>query len=711
MKKCFLTFLICFFFLIWSCAVFDSSDTDDASSITSDSSFIENALPQKALLKLAFAETSSRTVLPNVQFSSFTLKGKLDTDINEVVLAQAETKTEMCSKTIEIMLGTWTFTMTAEIADMDAVVEGVTEFSDTQTVDIKSGVETISFYLTPFSKNGINIEKGSLNITIALAADTNTPGEAQAFLYKTGESTPVATKNFESLAENRSLNFAVTNLEEGTYSVNIDFFTTDGTNKIRQNSWQALARITSGLNSICSVKNFSLNEVYSINYENITTDDISDGTVLPTKYSRYSVVPVPACDRANEFFLGWYKTEDFSDTKLTESIPANTQVGDLKLYARFVKPLVYVKNGGLAANEGLTESTAVSSISEAAGVIDYLYSIKEQKYSYTIKICGEVLGLQTISDESFSSAKIQSIIIEGNTDNARDSLNGTGSTGSVLTINTEIPVTIKDLKLTGGSSTNGGGVNLVKGTLLLTDGAKITGNSAAEDGGGVYLSDADCVLKVSGTPFVNGNIKTGTTTASNVYLPDDKTITVTGALFKGTERAKIGVTTETAPVIGTSITFTSGYGYKTGGFNAGKVPGYYFTGDDSGICYDITSGEGILSVSGGTIETESLYGDISFTADKIKIKPSASNKTITFTAKETVGAQTNKITIGTGEDEINCTYKIFCLSEEVPETMYTVSGEKVTLGSSMPQETYIVYVTGIYKGSTYSTAFEIELKP
>lgn len=710
-------FTFIFFILISICSCADVNSPDgnysngqENSTAINDSSSTGENVPQKIRLKIEFAETQSRTVLPNIKFSSFTLKGKFGTDGAEVTLAQTSTKSEMCAQTIEILTGTWTFTMIAEIADMKAVVDGVTQFAETKTIIVGSGTGSISFDLEPVTANGTKIEKGGLDITIGLASRVKTPGEAKASLFKDGEAEPIASKSFSALAAGSSINFAVTNLEEGTYSVDVDFFTTDGTNSIRQNTWKAYARISRGLKSICTVSNFDLNEIYSIEYKNIVIpDDITDGTVLPTKYSRFSTVPIPECDRANEFFLGWYRNEDFSGAKITEAIPANSQVGDCKLYAWFVKPMIYVKNGGLSTNNGLTEATAVSSISDAAGVIDYLYGVKSQKYPYTIKISGAVSGLQSITDTAFSSSKVESITIEGNTGNTADSLSGSGSTGSVLTIDTAIPVTIKNLSITGGSAENGGGVNITKGTLSLASGAKITGNSASEKGGGIYLAGEDSILKLSGTPFVSGNTKTGTTTASNVYLPDEKTITITGALFSGATKAKIGVTTETTPVIGSSIQFTSDYGYKTGGLNEGKVPGYYFVGDVSGISYDLTSGEGILTLSGGKIDTESFYGDINFAVDKTWIKPSDSSKTITFTAKETVGNETKAITIGSGENEISCTYKLFCHSEVVPTNKYTASGTTVTLGDSLPEDRYIVNVMGVYKGTTYSAAFEVEL--
>ena len=75
-------------------------------------------------------------------------------------------------------------------------------------------------------------------------------------------------------------------------------------------------------------------------------------------------------------------------------------------------------------------------------------------------------------------------------------LNGdTGTDGTTLTIeaaSADFPVTITNLKITGGKASgtddagNGGGIKLIKGTVKLSDGVIITGNSAAK-GGGVYV--------------------------------------------------------------------------------------------------------------------------------------------------------------------------------------------------------------------------------
>ncbi|MBQ9280968.1 MAG: hypothetical protein IJ207_02050 [Treponema sp.] len=74
----------------------------------------------------------------------------------------------------------------------------------------------------------------------------------------------------------------------------------------------------------------------------------------------------------------------------------------------------------------------------------------------------------------------------------KDVLDGNGSSDSTLKMYVQVPVTIKNLKITGGSgrpnstNTRGGGIYIDGGkTLSLGDGALVTGNTAAE-GGGIY---------------------------------------------------------------------------------------------------------------------------------------------------------------------------------------------------------------------------------
>lgn len=88
-----------------------------------------------------------------------------------------------------------------------------------------------------------------------------------------------------------------------------------------------------------------------------------------------------------------------------------------------------------------------------------------------------------------------------------------GNTSTALSLaKTGFTTIIQDLTIIGGNATNGGGINITKGTVKLTDGAKITGNIAT-NGGGVYVG-SDGTLFMSGKALI-GDSATSTTRASS----------------------------------------------------------------------------------------------------------------------------------------------------------------------------------------------------
>ena len=78
---------------------------------------------------------------------------------------------------------------------------------------------------------------------------------------------------------------------------------------------------------------------------------------------------------------------------------------------------------------------------------------------------------------------------------------------------TAVPVTIKNLKITGGSAENGGGINN-SGTLSLSDGCLVSGNTASNFGGGVYSK---------GTMFMYGSAVIGDSTKTTAATDTTET--------------------------------------------------------------------------------------------------------------------------------------------------------------------------------------------
>lgn len=111
---------------------------------------------------------------------------------------------------------------------------------------------------------------------------------------------------------------------------------------------------------------------------------------------------------------------------------------------------------------------------------------------------------------------------------------------------------------TGNDDADNNGVNGCGGGVLVRDpgsaftmsgNSRITGNTAVDHGGGVYVDD---IFTVSGTPSITDN--TVNSTSNNVYLPSGKTITIGDGGFTG---GTIGVTAEaTAPGNAVQITDT-----------------------------------------------------------------------------------------------------------------------------------------------------------
>ncbi len=107
-------------------------------------------------------------------------------------------------------------------------------------------------------------------------------------------------------------------------------------------------------------------------------------------------------------------------------------------------------------------------------------------------------------------------------------------------------------RISGNTATdNGGGIYFKSEGTLTMKGGSITGNTATGDGGGVYFGGD--TFSISGNLDISGNKKSGAD--NNVYLPTNKYITIVGAL---TGSNPIGVTTEKTPDASSYVRIASG---------------------------------------------------------------------------------------------------------------------------------------------------------
>jgi uncharacterized repeat protein (TIGR02543 family) len=134
------------------------------------------------------------------------------------------------------------------------------------------------------------------------------------------------------------------------------------------------------------------------------------------------------------------------------------------------------------------------SIADAVAAMNYEYA------NYTVKVVTDLSESQEIKDqfdnENFVSIPIPaaSIILLGEiVGDDTTKINADGY-GSALLISTQVPVTIRNLKITGGNASEGGGISAFFTKLTIEEGCSITGNEASKYGGGIYMYNGNLIM-------------------------------------------------------------------------------------------------------------------------------------------------------------------------------------------------------------------------
>ena len=244
--------------------------------------------------------------------------------------------------------------------------------------------------------------------------------------------------------------------------------------------------------------------------------------------------------------------------------------------------------------EGYT-GTPVKPFTTIADAVSVIKDRNNSTADYTILITGSVLGTQVVGDSSTSSnyyidGKAASIRIVGATglDDSgvpQDELKlNDDTTGTILSVNTSVPVTIENLLITGGSNTNGngGGIAITGGNVELTSGAVVNGNTA-KVGGGVYLA--------SGNLYLNGTAVVGKPLSALGANPACAGTTSGNYANKATEK-------------GGGIAIQSGTLWL--GYSSAATPAPVST--DGGVIYNLVYGSG--ETHGGGIDN--AQGTIKF---------------------------------------------------------------------------------------------------
>lgn len=228
------------------------------------------------------------------------------------------------------------------------------------------------------------------------------------------------------------------------------------------------------------------------------------GAGVASAYQKFDLIP------------GGYKFD--SDGKLQlKNIVTSIYVKQGTAQNPVTDPSGNTKNGSTWNNYDYSYNASTSNSTKPFASIDkalQFITYQGSASAYTIYIDGAFTGLQTIASNSDTNNPItmttsyaSQITLQGNTGYSTDILNGGKQSGnavdngSTLTINTDIPIYIKKLGITGGNTTgNGGGINITHASakVYIQDKVRIYSNTAAVNGGGIYHGGSElCISKDS----------------------------------------------------------------------------------------------------------------------------------------------------------------------------------------------------------------------
>ena len=228
------------------------------------------------------------------------------------------------------------------------------------------------------------------------------------------------------------------------------------------------------------------------NYEDEKTIPISEGSTvkfenIPTGLSLYATAQAYEMDGGEKFVF--YEGE-------SEKITIQEGENALSLFLQKVESDIiryYISANAEAGGNG----SKAKPFQQLANAVE---KINDSTKTYWLIIDGSLAGKQLLVDDDQIGEVYQAkaIVIKGNSENGADGINANNE-NRALTIGTAVPVTIKNLTITGGNMTadggDGGGLYVSNGAnVTIAEGTIITGNQA-ERGGGVFV---DGTLKMTG---------------------------------------------------------------------------------------------------------------------------------------------------------------------------------------------------------------------
>ena len=450
----------------------------------------------------AVTETNVNTIkeLSVENLSDLVLTGKLGDATEAETLLEADTVADLTKDAIELDAGRWEFTLSAKL-------NGIV-FSGTKTYTIVAGKNNeVGFVLKPTEHfGGYEIIFDVTGSAVTHYSATLKKVDTDQVIEEILDESVTISYTSKKITLERDILDTTKRLASGTYELDVKFY--NGALEEVLNSWTHYITITDGTVLTATI-DLEYNNVYTITYQGDEGATIIAGMEIK-KFSARSSFDLPVLKKDGYFFKGWYLVVDgnTTETKITK-ISAGTQ-SDISVMAVFAAPTLYVTATGNDTTGDGSQENPLKTIDGACAVIA---ETGEPGFNWTIYVTGEITGVPLKTSESYgpsvisdtiTSENAKSILITGTTTLGQDAIpvdsinRGNSRTsgeydgnGTVLTINTAVPVTITNLKITGGneSGQNGAGMTIAQGaTVSLGDGALIARNRITSNGrgGGIH---------------------------------------------------------------------------------------------------------------------------------------------------------------------------------------------------------------------------------
>lgn len=535
--------------------------------------------------------SSSRSILPSDL--------SLEEDIDEYVLtgeltgatssAQAATTLEKTWETDEdspaytkmlaelsksppaLEAGSWKFSINAKI-------NGVSVLEQSVEMTVKKGNNSLNF-----GKLSESVGNGALNVTLSFPSDAGVKSVV-AELLKPDGSTALGAQNLSivdgNVESSSSVNYSVTP-ESGLYIVKFTFAIEASGQNLSQ-TYTELAHIATGRTSSAVRTIENLNTLYSISF-NLTGGTLAAGTVVPTTYSPYQSVTLPAASalskKGSTGFAGWYEGDPYSGNP-KEEIAVNSS-----------------GNKTFSAKWGYEIDTVAKTLSSLGADIIVQSDGKETHCYFDQDGDGVADPDEIILGDDGKAFDFTGYTIYGGSQSGRTS----GSTN--VTVNSGSLEAIYGGNGTGSVTdstvtVNGGSVNTVYGG---SEGGTVSGNTTVNITGG-YINNvygAGDASDTNGSSVVNvtgGKIENLVAGSDEGSVKGDSTVNITGGtVTKVTGGSKDGIVTgdSVINISGGTITEVDGNKDNVTGTSSVNVSGNVNIGDKSaekGIYLDSLDG-------------------------------------------------------------------------------------------------------------------------